>query len=133
MLGGSVRAITATDDRWRDGRVVECGGLESRCTACRYRGFESLSLRLDSAPVTIVAGAESPLRSTHQEIVMRGVRNYWPHFALTAAAAAYAYSLDARDGTIAWPLLLAGTIIAGAGFVGGGMLIQRVSSRHDHC
>lgn len=33
---------------WRDGRVVECGGLESRCTACRYRGFESLSLRRDS-------------------------------------------------------------------------------------
>ena len=29
---------------WRDGRVVECGGLENRCTA-RYRGFESLSLR----------------------------------------------------------------------------------------
>ena len=28
----------------RDGRVVECGGLEIRCTA-RYRGFESLSLR----------------------------------------------------------------------------------------
>ena len=28
----------------RDGRVVECGGLENRCTA-RYRGFESLSLR----------------------------------------------------------------------------------------
>ena len=29
---------------WRDGRVVDCGGLENRCTA-RYRGFESLSLR----------------------------------------------------------------------------------------
>ena len=29
---------------WRDGRVVECGGLENRCTE-RYRGFESLSLR----------------------------------------------------------------------------------------
>ncbi len=29
---------------WRDGRVVECGGLENRCTAM-YRGFESLSLR----------------------------------------------------------------------------------------
>ena len=28
----------------RDGRVVDCGGLENRCTA-RYRGFESLSLR----------------------------------------------------------------------------------------
>jgi hypothetical protein len=25
--------------------VVECGGLESRCTACRYRGFESLPHR----------------------------------------------------------------------------------------
>ncbi len=31
----------------RDGRVVECGGLENRCTAT-YRGFESLSLRSDS-------------------------------------------------------------------------------------
>ena len=28
----------------RDGRVVDCGGLENRCTA-RYPGFESLSLR----------------------------------------------------------------------------------------
>ena len=28
----------------RDGRVVDCGGLENRCTE-RYRGFESLSLR----------------------------------------------------------------------------------------
>ncbi len=28
----------------RIGRVVECGGLENRCTA-RYRGFESLILR----------------------------------------------------------------------------------------
>ncbi len=27
----------------RSGRVVECGGLENRCTA-RYRGFESLLL-----------------------------------------------------------------------------------------
>ena len=30
--------------QWRDGRVVECGGLENRCSAS-YRGFESLSLR----------------------------------------------------------------------------------------
>ena len=29
---------------WRDGRVVECGGLENHCAAM-YRGFESLSLR----------------------------------------------------------------------------------------
>ena len=28
----------------RGGRVVDCGGLENRCTA-RYRGFESLPLR----------------------------------------------------------------------------------------
>ena len=32
----------------RDGRVVECGGLEIRCTA-RYRGFESLSLRKEAS------------------------------------------------------------------------------------
>ena len=31
---------------WRDGRVVDCGGLENRCAA-RHRGFESLSLRSD--------------------------------------------------------------------------------------
>ena len=30
--------------KWRDGRAVECGGLENRCSAS-YRGFESLSLR----------------------------------------------------------------------------------------
>ena len=29
---------------WRGGRVVDCGGLENRCTE-RYPGFESLSLR----------------------------------------------------------------------------------------
>ena len=29
----------------RNGRVVECGGLENRCTV-RYRGFESLFLRI---------------------------------------------------------------------------------------
>ena len=32
----------------RDGRVVECGGLENHCTAM-YRGFESLSLRFKKA------------------------------------------------------------------------------------
>ena len=38
---------TKSTDRlkyWRGGRVVDCGGLENRCTA-RYPGFESLSLR----------------------------------------------------------------------------------------
>ena len=30
---------------WRDGRVVDYNGLENRRTE-RYRGFESLSLRL---------------------------------------------------------------------------------------
>ncbi len=30
--------------QWRDGRVVDCSGLENRRTE-RYRGFESLSLR----------------------------------------------------------------------------------------
>ena len=32
------------EEFWRDGRVVDRGGLENRCTE-RYRGFESLSLR----------------------------------------------------------------------------------------
>jgi hypothetical protein len=32
------------DTLWRDGRVIDCSGLENRRTA-RYRGFESLSLR----------------------------------------------------------------------------------------
>gem|GEM_PF-6617305 len=31
-------------DQRRDGRVVECGGLENHCSE-RNRGFESLSLR----------------------------------------------------------------------------------------
>ena len=31
----------------RDGRVVECGGLENRCPS-RDRGFESLSLRKET-------------------------------------------------------------------------------------
>ena len=38
---------TLPKEFWRDGRVVDCGGLENRCTA-RYRGFESLSLRQKS-------------------------------------------------------------------------------------
>ena len=29
--------------------MVDCGGLENRCTA-RYRGFESLSLRRSESP-----------------------------------------------------------------------------------
>ena len=32
---------------WRDGRVVDCGGLENRWTE-RFLGFESLSLRKSS-------------------------------------------------------------------------------------
>ena len=44
ILGGWSEAPLLEIDHRRDGRVVECGGLEIRCTA-RYRGFESLSLR----------------------------------------------------------------------------------------
>ena len=39
-----MKTSTLENEVWRDGRVVDCGGLENRCTA-RYRGFESLSLR----------------------------------------------------------------------------------------
>ena len=35
---------TSEKEFWRGGRVVDCGGLENRCTE-RYPGFESLSLR----------------------------------------------------------------------------------------
>ena len=38
------KGSTLTKEFWRGGRVVDCGGLENRCTA-RYPGFESLSLR----------------------------------------------------------------------------------------
>ena len=44
ILGGWSESPLLIIDHRRDGRVVECGGLEIRCTA-RYRGFESLSLR----------------------------------------------------------------------------------------
>ena len=43
LMKGTVEFFTFAA-HWRDGRVVDCGGLENRCTA-RYRGFESLSLR----------------------------------------------------------------------------------------
>ena len=43
MRSGAWASLTFVFHR-RDGRVVDCGGLENRCTA-RYRGFESLSLR----------------------------------------------------------------------------------------
>ena len=39
-----LKGSTLTKEFWRGGRVVDCGGLETRCTA-RYPGFESLSLR----------------------------------------------------------------------------------------
>ena len=39
-----LKKSTSRKKFWRDGRVVDCGGLENRCTE-RYRGFESLSLR----------------------------------------------------------------------------------------
>ena len=38
---------------WRDGRVVDCGGLENRCAA-RHRGFESLSLRSDRDLISLI-------------------------------------------------------------------------------
>ena len=39
-----LKRSTSEKKFWRDGRVVDRGGLENRCTE-RYRGFESLSLR----------------------------------------------------------------------------------------
>jgi hypothetical protein len=39
LLHGILNAILM----WRDGRAVECGGLENRYVE-RHRGFESLSL-----------------------------------------------------------------------------------------
>ena len=39
-----LKRSTSNKKFWRDGRVVDRGGLENRCTE-RYRGFESLSLR----------------------------------------------------------------------------------------
>ena len=39
-----LKGSTLAKEFWRGGRVVDCGGLENRCTA-RYPGFESLSLR----------------------------------------------------------------------------------------
>ena len=35
-----LKGSTLTKEFWRGGRVVDCGGLENRCTA-RYPGFES--------------------------------------------------------------------------------------------
>ncbi len=43
LLWGVAVRLTFAAHR-RDGRVVDCGGLENRCTA-RYRGFESLHFR----------------------------------------------------------------------------------------
>ena len=43
-----LKGSTLTKEFWRGGRVVDCGGLENRCTA-RYPGFESLSLRKKSS------------------------------------------------------------------------------------
>ena len=40
----SLHRLKKKDTLWRDGRVIDCSGLENRRTA-RYRGFESLSLR----------------------------------------------------------------------------------------
>ena len=43
-----------TSTYWKDGRVIDCTGLENRRTA-RYRGFESLSFR--KSPGHIKSGA----------------------------------------------------------------------------
>ena len=48
---------------WRGGRVVDCGGLENRCTA-RYPGFESLSLRRNPK-TNRVKNRTSPTISTY--------------------------------------------------------------------
>ena len=50
---------------WRDGRVVDCGGLENRCTE-RYRGFESLSLR-NKDLITISCGFHPRFYTLKQE------------------------------------------------------------------
>ncbi len=42
----SLHRLKKKDTLWRDGRVIDCSGLENRRTA-RYRGFESLSLRFE--------------------------------------------------------------------------------------
>ena len=42
----SLHRLKKKDTLWRDGRVIDCSGLENRRTA-RYRGFESLPLRSD--------------------------------------------------------------------------------------
>jgi hypothetical protein len=54
---------------WRDGRVVDCGGLENRCTV-RYRGFESLSLRL-SPPKLLSEGGLFILRHFTSNLLHR--------------------------------------------------------------
>ena len=47
-----LKKSTSEKKFWRDGRVVDRGGLENRCTE-RYRGFESLSLRKVSGCVDV--------------------------------------------------------------------------------
>lgn len=63
---------------------------------------------------------------------MQFLKKHWLQLALTTAAAAYAYQLDARDGSIAWPLLLTGTIIAASGFFGGSHLVNRLRHEYDN-
>ena len=58
--------------RWRDGRVVDCGGLENRCAA-RHRGFESLSLRQNRKEyVTPAYCAGVFLHKGHPQIYLQG-------------------------------------------------------------
>ena len=47
-----LKGSTLAKEFWRGGRVVDCGGLENRCTA-RYPGFESLSLRFRYSEMNI--------------------------------------------------------------------------------
>ena len=54
----------------RDGRVVDCGGLENRCAA-RHPGFESLSLREEN-----VSFVKSRLYGTFFLLVSTGVSLY---------------------------------------------------------
>ena len=45
-FSGGERQSCKDGTLWKDGRVVDCSGLENRRTE-RYRGFESLSFRKD--------------------------------------------------------------------------------------
>ena len=66
-FSGGERLSCKDGTLWKDGRVVDCSGLENRRTE-RYRGFESLSFRRNE-----MTGIQGSLQNAHRSTVYQSI------------------------------------------------------------